>query len=335
MKALAREIKLCGNTEETVETVYFGGGTPSILRSEEINELLKQVNAHFNVTVNAEITLEANPDDINEANLQAWKASGINRLSIGVQSFFEEDLQWMNRAHNATQAFNNVQLAIQSFDNITIDLIYGVPGLSNERWLQNIETAVGLGIPHLSCYALTVEPRTPLDKLIRNNKKPDVNSEHQADQFLMLMDRLQEAGYEHYEISSFARPGYRSRHNSSYWQGKNYVGIGPGAHSYNGAGRSWNVANNQKYIDSVGEGLIPCEKEELTETQKLNEYIMTALRTMEGIDLKKLKTGDQRFLTDASHEYILKGHVILTDDRLRLTREGKLFADGIAAELFR
>lgn len=334
LHAILNEIELTEKDNETIETIYFGGGTPSILETEEIDLLLKKIYSSFKVSGDAEITLEANPDDISEEKLVNWKTSGITRLSIGVQSFFEEDLVWMNRAHNAQQAVNNLKLAQQYFDNITIDLIYGVPGLTNEKWQRNVQTAIDLGIAHLSCYALTVEPKTPLDKLIRTNKKPDIAQEHQSEQFLLLMDWLQRAGYEHYEISNFAKPGFRSRHNSSYWQWKKYYGIGPGAHSFNGNERMWNVANNQIYIDSISQNIIPSEKEVLTETQKVNEYIMISLRTIEGIDLKRVTETDAANILKSSQQYIQRGLLINENDYLKLTNQGKLFADGIAGDLF-
>lgn len=318
-----------------IETIYFGGGTPSILQVHEVDALLKKIFSSFSVSSTAEITLEANPDDITEEKLQAWKSSGINRLSIGIQSFFEEDLLWMNRAHNASQAIASLHLSKKYFDNITIDLIYGVPGLANERWQQNVQTAISLGIPHLSCYALTVEPQTPLEKLIRVSKKNNVDADVQSEQFLLLLDWLQAAGYEHYEISNFAKPGYRSKHNSSYWQGAHYLGLGPGAHSYNGIARMWNVANNQQYIDSITKGIIPAEKEELTATQRLNEYIMISLRTAEGIDLGKVNRQDAATILIAAKKFTDNGLLLHHNTRLQLTKQGKLFADGIAADLFR
>src|ERR1022692_1871049 len=237
--------------KEALETVYFGGGTPSLLHVDDLKKIMETLHSTFKIDYQAEITLEANPDDISTEKLKEWKALGINRLSIGIQSFFEEDLVWMNRAHNAQQAINSIKYAQgEGFSNITIDLIYGTPTLSNKHWKKNLEQAVGLDIPHLSCYALTVEPKTPLHKLIGQKKVADINADEQADQFLMLMDFLNAAGYEHYEISNFAKPGKKSRHNSSYWQGKKYLGLGPSAHSYNGIERRWNIANNNLYIQS-------------------------------------------------------------------------------------
>jgi len=323
-----------------VGTIYFGGGTPSILNVGDVAAIMEKVKTVFVVTPGAEITLEANPDDLTEEKLIGWKKAGINRLSIGIQSFFDEDLQWMNRAHSAKQAIDNLHLAKRYFDNITIDLIYGTPTLTHEKWKQNVDTAITLNIPHLSCYALTVETKTPLDKMIRQHQKENINPEKQSEQFLLLMEWLDEAGYEHYEISNFAQPGWRSRHNSTYWstgasgQGKNYLGIGPSAHSFNGAERQWNVSNNTIYIESINRGIIPFEKEVLTVVQKLNEYIMTSLRTMEGLKLERLDKVAAEKLKEASRKYIDSGLAKLESNSLILTRQGRLLADGIAADLF-
>lgn len=322
---------------ETVDTVYLGGGTPSLLNMEELSFLLQAVFTVFPVNPGSEITLEANPDDITEQKLNEWKAAGVNRLSIGIQSFFDEDLQWMNRAHNAAQAIGTLEMAAQKFDNITADLIYGTPGLTNERWKQNVDILVQAGIPHLSCYALTVEQKTPLDKMIRLRQKEAVDPDKQSSQFLLLMEWMEENGYEHYEISNFAKPGWQSRHNSSYWQGKKYLGMGPSAHSYNGETRQWNVANNAAYISSMQKGIVPFEKEELTETQKLNEYIMTSLRTSAGINLQHINAlsgTNTQLLLDKAKKFTGNGLLKVENNSLVLTREGKLLADGIAADLF-
>jgi oxygen-independent coproporphyrinogen-3 oxidase len=325
--------------KEALETVYFGGGTPSLLHVDDLKKIMETLHSTFKIDYQAEITLEANPDDISTEKLKEWKALGINRLSIGIQSFFEEDLVWMNRAHNAQQAINSIKYAQgEGFSNITIDLIYGTPTLSNKHWKKNLEQAVGLDIPHLSCYALTVEPKTPLHKLIGQKKVADINADEQADQFLMLMDFLNAAGYEHYEISNFAKPGKKSRHNSSYWQGKKYLGLGPSAHSYNGIERRWNIANNNLYIQSLQQNNMLFEKEELTPTQKLNEYIMVSLRTMEGCDTdyigKKFGRGAKETILGNARPFIDKSNLRLKDSNLILTREGKLLADGIASALF-
>jgi oxygen-independent coproporphyrinogen III oxidase len=327
--------------KEPVDTIYFGGGTPSLLQIEDLRLQIEQIKALYPVSENAEITIETNPDDIDEEKLIGWKEIGINRLSFGVQSFFDDDLQWMNRVHNAEQAMGNLQLAKKHFDNITIDLIYGTPLLTNEKWKYNVETAIQLNIPHLSCYALTVEPKTPLQKMIKLGKAEDVNPDKQSEQFLLLMQWLEDAGYEHYEISNFAkpastagRPGFRSRHNSSYWQGKKYLGLGPSAHSFDGNSRQWNVSNNTVYIESIEKGIIPFEKEELSATQKMNEYIMTSLRTMEGLDLGRGEKEASDKLFKIAGKYIERGLIRKENNFLVLTKEGKLLADGIAASLF-
>src|SRR5688572_16169113 len=336
MAALLKETELqrdyLGN--ETIETIYFGGGTPSLLGIEDLKLQIETLNQVFDISPGAEITLETNPDDIDKEKLGGWKKIGIKRLSIGVQSFFEEDLLWMNRAHNAKQAIDNLQMAIEQFDNITIDLIYGHPLLTDEKWKQNVEKVISLNIPHISCYALTVEPKTPLQKMILEKKKENIQQEKQAEQFLMLMQWLEDGGYEHYEISNFSKPGFRSRHNSSYWQGKKYLGLGPSAHSFNGETRQWNISNNNTYIESLEKDEIPFEKEILTQSQKTNEYIMTSLRTMEGLDINKIPDGMSHELRAASKKFIESGKLTLKENKLQLTREGKLFADGIAADLF-
>ena len=334
--ALLKEIELQRRNfnDDAINTVYFGGGTPSLCSIEDINTIVTRLRAYFNIVSTAEITLEANPDDITAEKLEGWKHSGINRLSIGIQSFFEEDLAWMNRAHNASQAVDCLQLAIKNFNNITVDLIYGSPGLTMDKWKQNVDTVLNLGIPHLSCYALTVEPKTPLDKMIRQAQSPPVDPDIQSEQFLLLMDWLERAGYEHYEISNFARPGHRSQHNSSYWQGKNYLGLGPSAHSFDGQARWWNIANNNKYIESINNGIVPFEKEILTAVQKKNEYTMISLRTAEGLGLLRFDEEGRQHLATRSQKYINEGYLLLADGFLKLTRRGKLLADGIAADLF-
>jgi len=334
--ALLSEMRLRKDylTDELVETIYFGGGTPSLLPSKDHAALIEKIYSTFQVSPNAEITLETNPDDISGEKLKDWKETGINRLSIGIQSFFEEDLAWMNRAHNAAQAMNCLQSATKQFNNITVDLIYGTPLLTDEKWKQNIDTAVNAGVVHLSCYALTVEPKTPLHKLIKEQRTPDIDPDKQSEQFLLLMQWMEEAGYEHYEISNFAKPGRRSRHNSSYWKGEKYLGIGPSAHSFDGSSRQWNISNNNIYIDSVKQDIIPYEKEILTASQHLDEYIMTSLRTMEGLDLNKVEDAIDQELRAASRKFIERGLMTEETDHLKLTREGKLLADGIAAELF-
>lgn len=343
IQALLKEIELQSTANylqgEQVETIYFGGGTPSLLQTDELALVMNALHQWFNIQPTAEITLEANPDDVTDEKLIGWKTLGINRLSIGIQSLFEEDLQWMNRAHTAAEAKNVISKArAAGFETFTVDLIYGTPGLSDEKWKQNLEWVVAQGITHLSCYALTVEEKTALDKQIRLQQKQPVDAEQQSRQFLLLMDYMQHAGFEHYEISNFAKPGHRSKHNSSYWHGTHYLGLGPSAHSFNGNSRQWNVANNQQYIQSLEQAIIPFEKEELTETQQLNEYIMTSLRLMEGCDLNFInqKFGPSRVTAIQREAAIfLKDHrMIERDQHLILTKEGKLFADRIASDLF-
>ncbi len=322
-----------------IETIYFGGGTPALLAVDELERIMNQLQQNFNIHANAEITLEANPDDVTDAKLIAWKQLGINRLSIGIQSLFDEDLQWMNRVHNAAQAKQVFSMArTAGFDNFTVDLIYGIPGLTDEKWEYNINWVLEQGITHLSCYALTVEPNTPLHKLIRTQQKQDVDAAQQSRQFIQLMDTMEHKGWEHYEISNFAKPGHRSRHNSAYWQGVPYLGLGPSAHSFNGSSRQWNVANNQQYIRALNENNIPFEAEELTTTQQLNEYIMTSLRLMEGCNLdvitKKFGSDKAEQLQREAERYLHLQWMKQENKHLILTREGKLFADRIAGDLF-
>ena len=324
--------------QEKIATIYFGGGTPSVLQNSDIIKIIEAIKNNFEIDEQVEITLEANPDDIQEEKLVSWKAAGINRLSIGVQSFVAADLLWMNRAHNDTMALQSLQLATKYFSNISIDLIYGTPTLSDEQWLQNINQAIALQISHLSCYALTVEPKTALHKLIEKKEVQDVDADKQARHFEILTKRLQEAGFEHYEISNFAKPSYRSKHNSSYWQGKSYLGLGPSAHSFNGVSRQWNIANNVLYLKSIEQKIIPYEKEILTATQQLNEYIMTSLRTIECINLQKIKIDFGEIaathLIQKATTAINAKHVCVENNFLRLTDAGKFLADGIAADLF-
>lgn len=324
---------------ETVDTVYFGGGTPSLLSIADINTLMQHLHAHFTISPNAETTLEANPDDINMGILKSWREAGINRLSIGIQSFFEEELRWMNRAHNATQAHRCIEDTLTAgFSNFSIDLIYGSPLLTDDMWKQNVDTAVQYGVPHLSCYALTVEEKTPLHKHITQKKAPNVEGDKQAQQFQSLMHWLAGAHYEHYEVSNFAKPGFRSQHNSSYWQGIPYLGLGPSAHSYNGASRQWNIASNQQYMQSINSGVLPAETETLTPTQKLNEYIMISLRTKEGLDLTHVEQawGFEKvaLILKKAARYVERSLLLQTANKLQLTREGMLLADGIAAHFF-
>jgi len=333
------DMAIISSSDEKIETIYFGGGTPSLLSTNEISSIICAIKKNYYVIPEAETTLEANPDDIHPENLAGWKNAGINRLSIGIQSFIQRDLKWMNRVHNSEQALNSIQLSKKAgFKNFSIDLIFGTPGLADEEWEKNIQTVIDLNVPHISAYALTVEPKTALQKMIGLKKKENINNEVQAKQFMILMQMMRAAGYEHYEISNFAKRGFRSRHNSSYWQGEKYIGIGPSAHSFNENQRSWNIANNRIYIKSLEQNLIPSEKEILTPSQKLNEYVMTSLRTFEGMNLnyisKTFSLSERDRIEKLLENKIEKDNFFRIDDRIILTGIGKLFADRIAVELF-
>jgi oxygen-independent coproporphyrinogen-3 oxidase len=337
--ALAKEIRLRKNEIfESVETIYFGGGTPSVLTNAEIEFLIQEVYANFEVSENPEVTLEANPDDLSEERIVALSKTPINRLSIGIQSFFEADLKMMNRAHNSEEALKSLEIARQYFDNISVDLIYGIPGLTNEMWKQNIETALRFGVPHISSYALTVEPKTALKKLIQTGviaaPKDEVAEEH----FEILVKTLTNNGFIHYELSNFGKPDYFSKNNSSYWLGKKYLGIGPSAHSFDGASRSWNSANNSLYLKSIAADELPFEKEILTEQDQYNEYVMTGLRTIWGVSLMRIENefGVEylNYLLKQADKFLIDDLLSIKDGVLTSTSKGKFLIDGIASDLF-
>lgn len=338
--ALVKEIQLQKNylLNDTIETIYFGGGTPSILETGDINLLLDTITGLHTVATDAEITLEANPDDLDKAKLQSLRQTPVNRFSIGIQSFFDDDLQWMNRVHRANEAEASVKRAQDSgFENITVDLIYGYPLLTEQKWKHNLDKVFELDVPHVSAYSMTVEPKTALASFIRNKKQPAMNEQQSAEQFNLLMDAMQTHGFEHYEISNFCKPGHYSRHNSNYWHGVKYLGIGPSAHSYNGEARQWNIANNAKYIRSIQTNTLPAETEHLTESNRLNEYIMTSLRTIWGLDLDKLNAiaaTSAKVLINEAQPFLEKEWIIKKDNIIYLTQTGKLYADHIAGELF-
>ena len=338
--ALIKEIDLQKHyLNQPVHTLYFGGGTPSLLPAKNLEAILNAIRVNFDLSFIKEVTLEANPDDITSEKLLSWKQLGVNRLSIGVQSFFNEDLLWMNRAHNVDQAINSIHLAKQTgFNNLTIDLIYGTPTLSDEAWQNNLQTALDLGINHLSCYALTVEHKTALYTMINQRMTEGVDPEKQARHFDLLQQFAAAAGYEQYEISNFAKQGFRSRHNSSYWQGVPYLGLGPSAHSFNGISRQWNVANNALYIQKINNQVLPFEIEILTPQQRLNEYIMTSLRTIEGINLLHIAElfGNERIqaIMKAATAHFTNKTLQLNANFLQLTWKGKFLGDGIASDLF-
>ncbi|WCC46746.1 radical SAM family heme chaperone HemW [Tenacibaculum finnmarkense] len=324
---------------EIIETIYFGGGTPSLLSSEEITSLLNAIYKHYKVIENPEITLEANPDDLSEEKILELANSPINRLSIGVQSFFEEDLKSMNRAHNSKEAKECLSIATRYFDNITVDLIYGVPNMSNERWKENLQIAFDFGVNHISSYALTVEPKTVLDSFVKNGKYPEPDETEAKEHFDILVAQTAKNGFVHYEISNFGKPAYFSKHNTSYWLGKKYIGIGPSAHSFSKTHRSWNVANNAKYIKELQEGKLPNEQEELSEEDQFNEYLMTGLRTIWGVSLAEIqanfKACFKEDLLKSSQKFISEGLLIIEKNTLKTTPKGKFLADGLASELFR
>lgn len=338
--ALAKEIQMRKNEvqDDIVETIYFGGGTPSVLTIKEIQFLIDSVYQNFKVAENPEITLEANPDDLSDEKIIELAHSPINRLSIGVQSFFEDDLKMMNRAHNSAEAKKSLEMATQYFDNISIDLIYGIPGLTNEMWKKNIEMALSFGIPHISSYALTVEPKTALKKLIQTGKIAEPKDYVAQEHFQILVDTLQENGFIHYELSNFGKENYFSKNNSAYWLGKKYLGIGPSAHSYDGISRSWNVANNIVYLKSLEEDELPSEKEILTQTDRYNEYVMTGLRTIWGVSLQRIRHefGEKYldYLTHQAQKFLLDDLLSIESNVLRTTKKGKFLADGIASDLF-
>jgi len=340
VQAIIREVELQKNylAGETIETIYFGGGTPSLLSADELNRIINTVTGLHTVSSDAEITLEANPDDLHQSAIKALRQTPVNRFSIGIQSFFDEDLLWMNRAHHAAEAESSVKRAQDAgFENITADLIYGYPLLTDVKWQQNMDKLFALDVPHISAYSLTVEPRTALATFIKNKKAAQLNDQQSAEQFLTLMGETEKHGFEHYEISNFAKPGNYSRHNTNYWRGVKYLGVGPSAHSFNGDTRQWNIANNAKYLAGLADGKIPSELEELTEENRLNEYIMTSLRTMWGLDLNKLETiaaGTTAILLKEARPFFEKDWLQKNDDILTLTLSGKLYADHIAGELF-
>ncbi|THV60795.1 radical SAM family heme chaperone HemW [Flagellimonas alvinocaridis] len=345
VQAIAKELVLRkSEVDDVVETIYFGGGTPSVLSNEEIEFLIQTVYDHYKVMDQPEITLEANPDDLVSSRAQSrdffstYKKSGVNRLSIGIQSFFDEDLKLMNRAHNASEAEKCIQEATEYFDNITIDLIYGIPGMDNDRWKANIQKALDFGLPHISSYALTVEPRTALQKFIEKGVVPNVDDEQAQEQFYILVDTLEAHGFVNYEISNFGKPGFFSKNNTAYWLGKTYVGVGPSAHSFDGKNRSWNIQNNPIYIKKITEGILPLEIETLSQTDRYNEAVMTGLRTIWGVSLENIEKefGPDYldYLNQQAQKYIEQGLLQIADGKLLATKKGKFLVDGIASDLF-
>lgn len=339
VKAIAKELVLRkSEIDEVVETIYFGGGTPSVLSNDEIECLIQTVYDNYKVIHYPEITLEANPDDLSRNRIIQLSKSPINRLSIGIQSFFDEDLKLMNRAHNAQEAENCIREARTHFDNISIDLIYGIPGMDNERWKTNIQKALDFDLPHISSYALTVEPRTALKKFIEKGIVPDVDDEQAQEQFHILVDMLEANGFVNYEISNFGKPDFFSQNNTAYWLGKTYLGVGPSAHSFDGTHRSWNIRNNPTYIKKIEENVLPIEIETLSKTDRYNEYVMTGLRTIWGVDLDRIASefGENylKYLNQQSSKFLEQELLAVKDGKLLTTKKGKFLADGIASDLF-
>jgi oxygen-independent coproporphyrinogen III oxidase len=342
INAIVKEIDLQKNylNDNILDTIYLGGGTPSVLTINDLDVLFKKIYTLFSVKSDAEITLEANPDDLNSDYLKALKnGTPINRLSIGVQSFSEDDLLWMKRTHNALEARTCIEYAQDAgFDDLSVDLIYGSPTTSDEQWLHNLEVVFEYDIPHISCYSLTVEQGTALHNHVKNGKSAPVDEEKSSRHFEILMSEMKRNGYLHYEISNFAQPECFAKHNSNYWLGVPYLGIGPSAHSFDGVSRQWNIAHNAQYLKSLANGTVPFTKEELTDTQRYNEYIMTSLRTIWGCDPVVINSRfGKKYLSYFNQHVVqfVQNQLVMTDGKKYfLTDNGKLFADKIAMELF-
>ncbi|MGB5238244.1 MAG: radical SAM family heme chaperone HemW [Flavobacteriaceae bacterium] len=338
--ALQKELVLRAEEfkDKEVTSLYFGGGTPSLLEGFELERLIDCVEENYLLAKDAEITLEANPDDLDRDKISTLASTRIDRLSIGIQSFLEEELRLMNRAHSAEQSHLSLELATEFFENLSIDLIYGIPDQTIQKWQQNLNWALKYNLPHISSYALTVEPRTALKSFIDKGLIQEIDEELVEEHFYLLIDTLEKNGYLHYEISNFGKPGYFARNNTAYWQGKSYIGIGPSAHSYDGYGRSWNVRNNSKYIAGLDKGILPLEREKLSKRDRYNEYVMTGLRTQWGVSLEKLKNdfgmAYHDYLLQQSTQYIKDAKLFLEGDILRVTKSGKFLVDGIASHLF-
>ena len=340
LNAILKEIELQKGylQNDNIQTIYFGGGTPSLLSADEISRILEQIQRFHPINADAEITLEANPDDLTTAKINSLRQTPINRFSIGVQSFHESDLKFMNRAHNDAEALSCIKNAQDAgFDNLTIDLIYGTPTMNDDLWQANLDIAFELNIPHISSYALTVEPNTALDHFVKKGKVQPVDDEQAARQFLILMENMEQKGFDHYEISNFAKPNHYAFHNSNYWKGKSYLGLGPSAHSFNGHSRQWNIANNAKYIKAIQDNKVPFEVEKLSIPNQYNEYIMTGLRTIWGVEMEKIASFGESYKNTFLAKiptFIQNGLAQQNGNQYTLTKMGRLQADGIASELF-
>lgn len=339
LKAIVKELELRKNElSQKIKTIYFGGGTPSLLTKNEVQVILDSIYKNYDVVANPEITLEANPDDLTNQKISELASTKINRLSIGIQSFFDDDLQFMNRAHNAKEAINCLSTAINSFDNITIDLIYGIPNMTHKKWLKNLQIAFDLNVSHISSYALTVEDKTALSNFIKKGKYPPLDENLAEQHFKILVEETAKHNFVQYEISNFGKENYFSKHNTSYWQGKHYLGIGPSAHSFNGVSRSWNITNNAKYLTSIQKGNLPLEIEVLSKKDQFNEIIMTGLRTIWGVSLQKIENQFSKNIKNKleknAQKYLQNKTLKITNNTLYITDKGKFLADGIAADLF-
>lgn len=339
INTICQEIELRSDylQKQVINTIYFGGGTPSLLEELELESILSAISNTFSVSPTAEVSLEANPDDINDASLELWKKYGVNRLSIGLQSFKQSDLNWMNRAHNVDESLSCVALAqSHGFQNITVDLIYGLPNLSMEEWTTHVNRVMEMGVPHLSAYCLTIEEKTVLSNWVNKGKISTPNEDTQSDQFVKLLEIINTNGFEQYEISNFSKPNFESQHNSNYWKGEWYLGVGPSAHSYNGTSRRWNVANNRSYMKAIQNQEEYSETEELSKVDQFNERILIGLRTKYGVNLQELsrlhETTDE--FNSILEGFKLKNWILENANVLTLTEEGKLRADYIASELF-
>lgn len=337
IEALCKEIELRkSECTDPVETIYFGGGTPSFVPATGIQKIIDTIRLNYPIVKITELTLEANPDDINIEQLLAWKAAGVTRLSIGVQSFYDNDLKWMNRAHNGQEAETSIRLAIENGFEVSIDLIFGLPESKEEQWRFNLIKANALGVHHLSCYGLTLEENTAWKKLIEKGTYAPANEQLSAANFEWTMEFLSRYGWQHYEISNYCQPGYMAKHNTAYWQQKKYLGFGPSAHSFNGNERQWNIADNMAYMAALEKGELPAEKEVLTKENKINEYIMTGMRTQWGIDLLTLAKmgGRNAAFNEQLKKYLENKMVEQAGQVIRLTNKGKVYADAIAADFF-
>ena len=339
IETMLKEIRIKSvDYNDIIETIYFGGGTPSFLETFEINKLIESVFKNFKTSLNPEITLEANPDDLNELKLKELSNSVVNRLSIGIQSFVDKDLKLMNRSHSSKDSKKCIKIAVKYFDNISIDLIYGMPDSDLKSWKYNLDLAINWDLNHISAYALTIEPNTVLDKFVKKNIIKPLDEDLVFEQYRFMNERMSNNQYVNYELSSFAKQGYFSKNNTAYWLRKKYIGIGPSAHSFNGVSRSWNVSNNSLYIKAIESGQMFLEKENLSEIDQYNEYIMTGLRTIWGVSVhyleEKFGSNYRKHFKNKSQKFIDSNHLTLTDDVVKTTIKGKFLADGIASELF-